>query len=176
MSDPHYENVSLLLPMNGADNGILFPDLSPSPKTITRFGDTKTVTAQSKYYGSSGYFDGDGDYLSLSTDCGFAPVITGDLTVELWIRPTSVITRILISSRHVTSATGAVFHLNSSGRLTFFYTGGSTISGITPVPVNTWSHVAVVRNGSNVKIFLNGVEDGSATFSAGSSLPRHRIR
>jgi hypothetical protein len=39
--DPHRSSVVLHLPMTGADNGTTFTDVSPSPKTITRNGDTK---------------------------------------------------------------------------------------------------------------------------------------
>jgi len=92
MSDPHYDNVSLLMPMFGANNGTIFTDYSPTPKTITRYGDTKTVTAQSKYYGSSGYFDGGGDNREidaatgpyLATDASTAADGTPDFTVEFY--------------------------------------------------------------------------------------------
>jgi len=51
MAFEHYDKCSLLLPMDGANNGTTFTDWSPSPKTVTRNGNAKTVTAQSKYYG-----------------------------------------------------------------------------------------------------------------------------
>jgi hypothetical protein len=50
MSDTHYSNVSLLLPMNGENNGTVFTDYSPTNKVISLFGDTKTATAQSRFY------------------------------------------------------------------------------------------------------------------------------
>jgi hypothetical protein len=57
--------VVLLLEGDGTDGSTNIIDSSPTPKTITRFGDTKISTTQSKYGGSSIYFDGSGDYLSI---------------------------------------------------------------------------------------------------------------
>ena len=58
---------------------------SGSAKSITENGNTQTSSTQSQYYGSSGYFDGNGDYLTLldSSDFAFG---SGDFTIEsMWI-------------------------------------------------------------------------------------------
>jgi hypothetical protein len=58
--------------MDGANNGTTFTDESAtirgsgSAKTIAPTGNAKTSTTTSKFYGSSGSFDGTGDYLSLA--------------------------------------------------------------------------------------------------------------
>jgi hypothetical protein len=158
MSDPHYENVSLLLPMNGVNNGILFPDWSPSPKTITRFGDTKTVTAQSKYYGSSGYFDGGGDYLTVpnSADFNFA---SGDFTVEFWFYGAARTNRVL-SKKGGASSSGWLVTCSPGGVASWnqWTTAGVYNSaGSSTVAANAWNHIAVVRSGDTVTVFLNGV-------------------
>jgi hypothetical protein len=78
--DPNYASVSLLLHMDGTNGSTVFTDLSPVPKVVTRFGDAQISTAQSKFGGSSAYFDGTGDYLTVasSADFGFG---TGDFTI-----------------------------------------------------------------------------------------------
>jgi hypothetical protein len=38
----------------------------------------------------------------------------------------------------------------------FFYNGNSLVSGRTTLPLNTWHHVALVRSGDDVKVYLNG--------------------
>ena len=88
-TDSNSSLIVLAIPMDGANNDTTFTDKSAtikgsgSAKTITRYGDTKTSTAQSKYYGSSGYFDGTGDYLQVANnvDLQFG---TGDFTIEGW--------------------------------------------------------------------------------------------
>lgn len=59
-SNPYSNNVTLFMPMFGADGGVSFPDYSKITKYATVHGDSKTIITQSKYYGSSAYFDGNG--------------------------------------------------------------------------------------------------------------------
>jgi hypothetical protein len=82
--DPYRSNVVLHLPMTGANNSTTFTDVQPTPKTITRNGDTKISTAQSKWGQGSGYFDGTGDYLTLANHADFA-LGAGNFTIEFWI-------------------------------------------------------------------------------------------
>ena len=73
----------LLLHCNGADESAVFTD--EAGKTVTRNGGAQIDTAQYKFHGASGLFDGTGDYLSLadSDDWDFG---TGNFTVETWLR------------------------------------------------------------------------------------------
>jgi hypothetical protein len=88
-TDSNSSSIVLAVPMDGANNGTTFTDESAtikgsgSAKTITRFN-TTTVTAQSKFYGSSGSFNGSTTYLRLdsSTDFDFG---SGAFTVESWV-------------------------------------------------------------------------------------------
>ena len=62
--DPQFGSVSLLLHGDGANGSTTIVDSSPTPKTVTAFGDAQISTAQSKFGGASIAFDGTGDYLS----------------------------------------------------------------------------------------------------------------
>ena len=79
--DSHFWRVSLLLHMNGENNSISFLDSSSVPKMITRNGDAKISTTQSKFGGASAYFDGSGDYLSIPYNVAF-DFGSGDMTIE----------------------------------------------------------------------------------------------
>lgn len=37
VADTYYDDTILLLPMSGDNNGTIFTDWSPSPKTVTRY-------------------------------------------------------------------------------------------------------------------------------------------
>lgn len=159
MIDEHLANVSLLLPMSGANNGTTFTDYSPSPKTITRYGDTKTVTAESKYYGSSGYFDGTGDYLTTPL-----PAIGEvDFTVEAWVYCTSAsIYRVIVSFRAGEAASDApvmYVHLNT-GVAAWYSNGSFRIVGTKNI-VNGWHHIAVCRASGYTKLFVDGTQEGN---------------
>lgn len=131
------------------------------------------LAPQNPYGGSyySNYFDGSGDYLSITNS---APLRlgAGNFTVEAWIYPTTVTNTY---SRPICGTYGYAgsldlgwtFNLNSTGKLNL-YMGGSTGSGpsvtsTATITASVWTHVAAVRSGSTISLYINGVLDGSTT-------------
>jgi len=170
-TDANASSLVLAIPMDGTNNGTTFTDESAtikgsgSAKTISRFGDTKTSTAQSKFYGSSGFFDGTGDYLQAPAGTDFS-YGTGDFTFEAWIYPTTSGTDKIIYAQTTsgnnyvnlaltTSNTFSV-QINASG-------AGNNVTSTGTVTANVWTHIAVTRQSTVVKLFINGVQDGSGT-------------
>ncbi|MEO7923219.1 MAG: LamG domain-containing protein [Chitinophagaceae bacterium] len=47
-------------------------------------------------------------------------------------------------------------------------TGFRVINGSTIIPLNTWTHIAGVWNGSDLKVYVNGVLDGTTTGVSGA--------
>lgn len=158
MTDEHYDKVSLLLPMSGENNGTTFTDWSPVPKTVTSYGNAKTVTAQSKYYGSSGYFDGSGDYL---TSTHFR-TITGnsDFTVEAWVYMTQAITeywRGVFVRRSGGESFGFVVN-DTAARFEWWDNSNyNEISSSGVSLLNRWAHVAACRSENTVYVSLDGI-------------------
>lgn len=167
--DPYLNNVSLLLPMFGVNNGTVFTDYSPSPKTITRYGDAKTVTAQSKYYGSSGYFDGGGDYLSVASSAALK-FGTGDFTVECWVKlpayPGGGYLNDMTILGPASAATGAhiLFVLNYANGAITAWNGSTGLTGVLALPLNAWTHIAWTRQSGVLRLFMNGVLDSSVSY------------
>lgn len=166
--DPHYANVSLLLHGDGADNGTVFTDNSPSPKTVTGYGNAKTSTAQSKFGGSSIFFDGNGDYLVSPSNSAFQ-FGTGDFTIEAWVYiPTGISGSYaaICDIRSDPSGNGAVlFKLNSSRQLGYY--GATETNTTATVPLSTWTHVAISRSSGTTRLFISG--DLSATVADGNN-------
>lgn len=151
---------SLLLHFDGSNGGTTFTDSSVFGHAITRDGDAEISTAQSKFGGASGYFDGTGDGLQVPTDPSL-DLKDGDFTIEAWIYPTSV-----SGSRWVCGRMGdadyAFFLQLTSGAPEFFYyaEGESGIFDVTgsALTVNQWAHVAVVKNGTSLRLYVDGVQ------------------
>lgn len=152
--DPYYSNVSLFLPMEGNNNSITFTDYSMTQKNITRNGDAKILTVQSKWGNGSGYFDGTGDYLSVPSLGGFG---TGDFTVEFFNYSTKT-----SNSTIITFSTNNWNLYSGSGNL-FFWNGGSNSIIVTSFPLNQWVHIALTRQSGVVKLWMDGVLKGSVT-------------
>lgn len=84
--------------------------------------------------------------------------ITGDFTVEAWIYPTLFTAYGGIVSKYQNpSAMGITLRLSSTGH----YRGlcineMETVDDI--LQANQWYHIAAVKNGANLKIYVNGIE------------------
>ena len=91
-----------------------------------------------------------------SSDCDFG---TGDFTIEGWIlvQDSAAIRTIFDSRTSDNNSTGFFLGINTDDTLyTYGFPSGTTaVSYGTPEP-NTWHHVAVVRNGSDGLVFLDG--------------------
>lgn len=118
-------------------------------------------TEQSKFGGKSMYFNGS---TRLSIDDVSARIFdfgTGDFTVEAWIYPEQLGYDNFIFSG---DSNGAFFfgrqNGNSSlgiGRAALYWDSVANVE----TPLNTWSHVAVVRSNGLVYFYVNGTQYGT---------------
>ena len=85
-----------------------------------------------------------------------------DFTLEFWAYPTSLASDQYCFGRGDLGSTtvGAYFKMNSGGAgHTFWWQGANVTTSTTAslFAVNTWYHIAIVRSGTTVKTFINGV-------------------
>ena len=116
--------------------------------------------------GKSLYFDGTGDYLTIPSNQSMG---SASFTWEAWIYlPASASSyRQIISTRassSTASSTAGSISVSNSGYLNY-WTSGSIATGSTLVPVGSWVHVALVRNGTALAIYQNGLSVATATNS-----------
>jgi len=60
-------------------------------------------------------------------------------------------------------------YLATEDKLQFWINGSTILQSTNAVPLNTWSHVAVSRSGTSLQMFVNGVQQASATNSTAIS-------
>ena len=189
-------NTTLLLRGNGFNGSSFIIDSSPYPAAPARYGNTMISTAQSKYGGSSIYFDGNGDYLAMPANSSY-DFGAGNFTIEMWINPSATglansAQKFLFGKRASASAYASVLSfltystVTSNFGVSFYLTqnGSSWVvqyhSPLTFVSPNVWTHLAFVRNGNEYALYVNGVKtvinaslsgivfNNSSAFSVGS--------
>ncbi len=125
-------------------------------------GDARVSTNTKKYGSGAMYFDGTGDYLTLTgnpTDFAFG---TGDFTIEMWLYTNSVTNSVFYDGRPAGTNGAYPMLYFISGFLYYWVNGADRItSGTAVLSTSTWYHIALCRSGTNTKLFLNGVQIGS---------------
>jgi len=167
-TDPYFSNVVLLLHMGGNNGSTTFFDDSSIANIVTASGNAQISTAQTKWGLSSALFDGNGDYLTASPNAAFAFEL-GDFTFETWIylsaAPASPGAAIYDSDT-LNSGNGSRFNafvliLDPNRKLTVYSGAGFRGTTVTAVPLNQWSHIALVRSGYTWSFYIDGMRDAT---------------
>lgn len=173
-------------------NGTSFVDERGA--AITANGNAVISTTQSKFGGTSGYFDGTGDYIEMPNSSVF-DIGSGDFTIECWIYPTAgpqlwagAYWAVIIAKDSSSGLAYRSFWLRMGGvdgtaygylqlALTPDGTNFENITKSFSFSLNTWYHIAAVRKGSTYELFVNGnsIGTGTASLSAQTSTSTIRI-
>jgi hypothetical protein len=155
-------NTALLLGMsNGAiyDNAIL--------NNLETVADAQISTSVFKYGTGSMKFDGTGDRLSTPAKTAFA-LGSGDFTIECWVNSAFVGNGGVAGQRDDagTPALSSFYMLGIGTSLRCgFYVSATPYEISVTMTANVWSHVAFVRDGATTRVYVNGVQQGTAAVS-----------
>ena len=160
----------LMLHCDGADGATTFTD--EIGKVVTANGNCQIDTAQSKFGGASGLFDGTGDYLTVPDHADF--YLSADFTIDFQLR---------FAAMSTTAKTILVLQMIDADNYMVIlgdYDAGGVASiefrvyvvGVLTVQVvktyafsnNTWYHISVNRSGGNYFVSVDGV--GTTTADA----------
>ena len=152
--------------LNGTNAKII--DVS-GKNNIRTLDNTQLDTTIKKFGTASIEFDHTNDYLTLPTS-EFIPFGNGDFTIECWAYFDSSPNGngqglFQLSNGYLNTSTRgpAVGCSNTTGKWGIYYgTSWSGEVGTATVPsINTWYHVALVRNSGTIKLYVDGVEQMS---------------
>jgi len=180
--DPYWANVELLLqPRTEADGSTSFTDLSDFNRTLVAKGNVQIDTAQSKFYGRSVLGDGSGDFIQTPDD-NRLDFGSDNFCIEGWIRPDVASgeqhlfgkrsgfgesSPILLGIKNV-SGNNRLYIIGSTIGGSSWNINGGFGTGSINIPTGAWTHIAVAREGSSFRGFVNGTLD--VTYSRSGSL------
>lgn len=179
VGDPSFSSVKSLMHFNGADASTTFTDVIGL--TWTANGAAQIDTAQSKFGGASGAFDGSTAYLS--TPASTSLQFPADLTFECWIRLSAYSVSYgggyyaeVMSCYQVAGFPndGYQFRIdgNASAWTSFVvYTGAHSLIYSHTFALNTWYHLAFSRASGVARAFVDGTQIGSSLSNSDAFVP-----
>jgi N-acetylneuraminic acid mutarotase len=94
-------------------------------------------------------------------------------TVSIWIQPSVTTSGTLFSAENTSSQDLCAIRINASGRVVYTMTNASsitnTVSSNSALTANTWTQVITTYDGSNMRLFLDGVLTNT-TASSGTTI------
>lgn len=182
----------LRLSMDGVAGTAISASADALGGVLSRIGTGITYSSIGQF-GQSAYFPGGatgptagcsyavGQALEMARNANYE-IGGGDFTVEAWIRPASVsgYKSIVYNYESCSGTRGWGLGLNGS-KIVYNQpstTGDKVTSFASTISANVWTHVALVKTGTSVKLYVNGVQDATvgtytsytATISASTNL------
>ena len=164
------------LPFSNDALAISFEDSADhSIHTMTANGDANTYTAEKKFGTASLQCLGTDGADNLSTpnsqDFMFG---TGDFTVEYWLYTTNSGVYQYIMGQIRADGTDEFFmRLNTDSKVLFMLKGESSAKqciSANAVSHSTWHHIAGVRDGDNLRLYIDGVLEDTEAFTSQSQM------
>jgi hypothetical protein len=170
----------ILLHMDGTNGSTTFTDSNSggSAHTWTAAGDAKLSTALFKFGGACGIFDGTGDFITTPDSSDFT-LGSGDFTVDCWFNCTAAAgAQVFLCGQNdgVSTASSISIQIQRFTSNVIIASaavgaGNTSVTGTTQFTnaVNTgFHHLAFVRSGNTLKLFIDGVQEGGNVSISGT--------
>lgn len=162
---PMEDTVKLLLQSDTTDGSTVFTDRSESEHSVTNGGAVVHSISKSKFGESSIYFNNTSTaYLQYVNHADFN-LGTDDFTIDFWVMFNSLSAWDAIWSLRSTGAsTEPIAYINGSNNLSIWF--GGDMACITSPALNTWYHIASVRDSGTITNYVNGTEVSTKTLAS----------
>jgi hypothetical protein len=148
-------NTALLLNTSLNTNSA-FLDSGPNNLTVTRVG-TPTTNITAPFGQGSITLNGTSSVLTATNTTTLA-ISTGNWTIESWVYPTSSPSAYqTVASKRTGNNAEYEFGIAITTGYLYFYVSTTVYASTTVVSTNTWTHLAITWDGSNLRMFQNGV-------------------
>lgn len=169
-----------LLHMDGPDASATFTD--ESGKVWTVANQAQIDTAQSKFGGASGLFDGNEDYIYTPAHVDF-DFGSGNFTIDFWVRSTQTTAYVTLVARNNDAGGSAgewtfLTSSTSAGDIAFWsydynaFASAMLVTAENLFNTGDWVHIALVRSANDWTIYVNGVSkatrNSNTTLAAGA--------
>jgi hypothetical protein len=169
-----------ILLLNATNTGIID---QTGKNNLYTFGTAALSSTQSKFGGTSMYFDGTSDCFVATPSTSIAILTSGAFTIEAWVynQLGSAATGVIVAQDDIVSVNGAVNLRIISTKLALRYYNTTpaqvTITSTNIVPTDTWTHVAATWSGPNtpVRLFINGNLDTTSSNITAMNVPTSYI-
>jgi len=151
----------LLIHFDGIDGAQAYT--AETGQIVTFIATAQLDTAQKEFGESSLIITENADRVTIpdSANWDFG---TSDFTIDCRIRPTSINAYFLIASHYNNASNKWWITIDANNKINLYTEVGNTVVGryittsaIPSYNINTWYHIAVVRNGSDLLMFVNGI-------------------
>jgi len=146
-------------------NGAIFDNAMMND--LETVGNAQISTSVKKYGTGSIAFDGAGDYLVAPSNAIFN-MGTGNFTIECWAYPQTQVESYpaLFNLTGVNDLSVAYNHGDGTANSFSMLTGATRTSASVTSSVNNWYHIALVRNGTTVTLYIDGTSRATTTNSS----------
>jgi len=130
-----------------------------------------SVTDTTGKYGGAGAFNGSSAFLTAPDTAALD--LTGSHSISCWLNTNVNNTAESIVEKY-SGGNGYYFRLDGSGKLVFGNQASAganshSVTGNTAVGTNTWRHVVATYDGTNLRVYLDGVSDATAVAHTGAN-------